>query len=51
MVEQQLKTVPGVQAVKIDYNAKTATCTVKKGTDPKVVAGGLSGKYTGSVQG
>ena len=29
--------VDGVEKCEVDYDSKTVTCTVKKGTDPKMV--------------
>jgi len=49
-VEAQLLKVSGVQSCDVSFDAKTATVKVAKGTDPKAVAAGLSGKFTGSVQ-
>ena len=40
----------GVTGVEIDYETKTATVTVKKGTAADAVAGGLSGAYSGTVK-
>jgi hypothetical protein len=40
----------GVTDVKIDAATNSATVTVKKGTDPSVVAKALHGQYSGEVQ-
>ncbi len=44
--------VDGVEECVVDYASKTATCTVKKGTDPKVVAQAFadSSKYQAAVK-
>ena len=44
-------TVQGVKKVDVDYSAKTATCWVEIDTKPDVVASGLSGRFSGSVEG
>lgn len=45
-----MKAVEGVESVEVDYDSGTATCKLKKGTDPAKVAGGLKGPYSASVQ-
>ena len=42
--------VDGVQACEISFEEKTATVTVKKGTDPEVVAAALTGQFSGTLK-
>ncbi|MAB89972.1 MAG: hypothetical protein CMJ90_10995 [Planctomycetes bacterium] len=49
-MERQLLEVSGVQSCDVSFDTKTAIVKVAKGTDPKAVAAGLSGKFSGSVQ-
>ncbi len=49
-VREQLEGVDGVTGVEIDFDTKTATVTVEKGTDPAGVAAGLSGRFSGTLK-
>jgi len=49
-VQGQLEAMDSVTACEVSYDTKTAAVTVKKGTDPKTVAAGLSGKFSGKIQ-
>ena len=49
-MREQLQSVSGVVSASVDYASKTVTVKVKKGTDPKDVAAGLTGQYSGTLQ-
>ena len=50
-VREQLMLVSGVEDATIDFEKKTATVKVKKGTSPDLIAAGLSGKFAGKLGG
>lgn len=45
-----LSEIQGVEKVDVDFAQKTATVTVKKGTDTTAVAAALSGRYSGKLK-
>ena len=45
-----LTKVPGVEKVEIDFDNKTATCTVAEGVDEKALAKAVSGRFSASVK-
>ena len=49
-VRSQLGAMDGVIASEVNYGEKTATVTVRKGTDPQAVANGVKGDFSASVK-
>ena len=49
-VRSQLKAVPGVSDVKIDFDAKTAKVTMAEGTPTETLTAGLEDRFTAKVQ-
>lgn len=45
-----LTKVPGVEKVEIDFDTKTATCTVSENVDAAVLAKAVSGRFSATVK-
>lgn len=45
-----LTKVKGVESVEVDFDNKTATCTVTDAVDPAALAKAVSGQYSATVK-
>jgi len=48
-VKDQLRAVPGVRSVTVDFEDKSATCRVVPGTETAAVVAGLHDPYSGAL--
>jgi len=47
---QKLLEGAGAEDVEIDFDAKSATCTLPEGMDAKTLAGKVTGRFSATVQ-